>query len=94
VAPHQGRHIASSKASAKEFDYNNAKMAEYLAKVHKMEMFFDGFDVWYVPRLDNHDVDHQALIASSRAPIPPDVIIDKLSKPLLKSIESSREAIR
>jgi hypothetical protein len=23
-----------------------------------MEKFFDGFEVWYVPRLDNRDADH------------------------------------
>jgi hypothetical protein len=31
-------------------------MAEYLAGVHKMEKFFDEFEVQYVPRLDNRDV--------------------------------------
>jgi hypothetical protein len=35
-------------------------MAWYLAEVHIMEKFFDGFEVWYVPRLDNHDADHLA----------------------------------
>jgi hypothetical protein len=32
-----------------------------------MEQFFDGFEVRYVPRLDNRDDDHLAWIASSRA---------------------------
>jgi hypothetical protein len=35
-------------------------MAGYLAKVRRMEKFFDGFEVWYVPHLDNHDADHLA----------------------------------
>jgi hypothetical protein len=33
-------------------------MAEYLAEVHRMEKFFDGFEVRYLPCLDNRDVDH------------------------------------
>jgi hypothetical protein len=40
-----------------------------------MEKFFDGFKVWYVTHLDNHDADHLAWIASSKAPTPLDVII-------------------
>jgi hypothetical protein len=56
-------------------------MAEYLAEVHRMEKFFDGFEVQYVPRLDNHDTDHLAWIASSRAPTLPDIVIEKLTKP-------------
>jgi hypothetical protein len=60
-------------------------MAEYLAEVRRMEKFFDGFEVWYVPHLDNSDADHLAWIASSRAPTLPNVIIEKLSKPLVKS---------
>jgi hypothetical protein len=66
-------------------------MAEYLAKVRKMEKFFDGFEIQYVPRLDNRDVDHLAWIASSRAPIPSDVIIEKLTKPSIKTVEALRE---
>jgi hypothetical protein len=31
-------------------------MVEYLTEVHKMEKFFDEFEVQYVPRLDNRDV--------------------------------------
>jgi hypothetical protein len=79
-----------AKQIQKEYDYNNDKMAEYLAEVHKIEKFFDGFEVWYVPRLDNCDVDHLAWIASSRAPTLLDIIIEKLTKPL---VWSSEEAI-
>jgi hypothetical protein len=67
-------------------------MIEYLAEVHKMEKFFDGFEVWYVPRLDNHNADHLAWIASSRAPTPPDVIIKRLSKPSVKPEASTSKA--
>jgi hypothetical protein len=56
-----------------------------------MENFFDGFEVRYVPRLDNRDADHLAWIASSRAPIPPNVIIEKLTKPSVKAVETLRE---
>jgi hypothetical protein len=56
-----------------------------------MEKFFDGFEIRYVPRLDNHDADHLTWIASSRAPIPSEVIIEKLTKPLIKSVETLRE---
>jgi ribonuclease HI len=38
-----------TKQLQKEYDCNNSKVAEYLAEVHMMEMFFDGFEVWYVP---------------------------------------------
>jgi hypothetical protein len=72
------------KQVQKEYDCNNDKMTEYLAEVRRIEKFFDGFEVWYVPHLDNHDADHLAWIASSRAPIPPDVIVVKLSKPSVK----------
>jgi hypothetical protein len=36
-------------------------------------------------------VDHLAWIASSRAPIPSDVIIEKLTKPSVKAVEMLRE---
>jgi hypothetical protein len=66
-------------------------IAEYLAEVRKMEKFFDEFEVRYVPRLDNHDVDHLAWIASSRAPTPPDVIVERLSKP---SVNQKNQSVR
>jgi hypothetical protein len=66
-------------------------MVEYLAEVQKMKKFFYGFEVRYVPRLDNWDADHLAWIASFRAPIPPDVIIEKLTKPSVKAVETLRE---
>jgi hypothetical protein len=62
-------------------------MTEYLAELRRMEKFFDGFEVRYVPRLDNRDADHLAWIASSRAPTLPDVIIEKLSKPSVRPAE-------
>jgi hypothetical protein len=65
-------------------------MVEYLAEVRKMEKFFDWFEVRYVPCLDNRDADHLTWIASSRAPTPPGVIIEKLSK---HSIRPAEEAI-
>jgi hypothetical protein len=57
-----------------------------------MEKFFDGFEVWYAPRLDNRDADHLAWITSSRAPTPPDVIVIELSKPSVKPAEPISEA--
>jgi hypothetical protein len=62
-----------------------------MTKVQRMEKFFDGFEVRYVPRLDNRDADHLAWIASSRAPMPPDVIIENLTKPSVKEVETLRE---
>jgi ribonuclease HI len=55
-----------AKQVQKEYNCNNNKMAEYLAKVRRMEKFFNGFEIRYVPRLNNHDVDNLAWIASSR----------------------------
>jgi hypothetical protein len=37
--------------------------------------------------LDNHDTDHLSWIASSKAPISLDVIIEELSKSLVKAAE-------
>jgi hypothetical protein len=82
-----------AKQVQKEYDCNSDKMAEYLAEVQRMEKFFDGSEVRYVPRLDNSDADHLAWIASSWAPTPPDVIVEKLSKPLVKPEESTSEAV-
>jgi hypothetical protein len=66
-------------------------MAGYLAEMRIMKKVFDGFEVWYVPRLDNCDANHLAWIASTRAPTPPDVIVERLSKPSVKSEESTGE---
>jgi hypothetical protein len=80
-----------AKQVQKEYGCNNDKMANYLAEVWRMDKFFDGFEVRYVPRLDNHDSDHLAWIASSRASIPSDVIIEKLTKPSIKTVETLSE---
>jgi hypothetical protein len=69
-------------------------MTDYLAEVHRMEKFFDGFEVQYVPHLDNCDADHLAWIASSRAPTPPDIIIEKLSKPSVKPTKEDTEVAK
>jgi hypothetical protein len=66
-------------------------MVEYLAEVQRIEKFFDGFKVRYVICLDNQDADHLAWIASSRAPTPPDVIIENLTKPSVKAAETLKE---
>jgi hypothetical protein len=47
-----------AKQVHKEYDCNNDMMAEYLAEARMMEKFFDGFEVQYVPLLDNCDIDH------------------------------------
>jgi ribonuclease HI len=81
-----------AKQVQKEYDCNSAKMVEYLEEVWRLEKFFYGFEVWYVPRLDNRDADHLTWIASSRAPTPPDVIVEKLTKPTIKPAEPAEEA--
>jgi hypothetical protein len=68
-------------------------MIEYLVEVRRMEKSFNGFEVRYVPRLDNCDADHLAWIASSRAPTLADVIIEKLYKPSVKPTEIDNEAV-
>jgi hypothetical protein len=80
-----------AKQVQKEYGCNNDKMAEYLAEVRGMEKFFDVFEVRHVPCLDNWDADHLAWIASSRVPVPPDIIIKKLTKPSVKAVETLRE---
>jgi predicted metal-binding protein len=49
-----------TKHVQKEYDCNNDMMTEYLAEVCMMEKFFDGFEVRYVPCLNNCDVNHLA----------------------------------
>jgi hypothetical protein len=66
-------------------------MAGYPAKVCIMDKFFDRFEVRYVPHLYNRDADHLAWIASSRVPIPPDVIVERLFKSSVKPEESTSE---
>jgi hypothetical protein len=66
-------------------------MVVYLVEVCMMENFFYGFKVRYVLRLDNRNADHLAWIASSRAPTPPDVIVERLSKSSVKLEESTSE---
>jgi ribonuclease HI len=80
------------KQVQKEYDCNSDMMAEYLAEVRRMEKFFHGFEVRYVPRLDNHDADHLAWIASSRTPTTLDVIVERLFKPSVKPEESTGQA--
>jgi hypothetical protein len=79
-----------AKQVQKEYGCNDDKMPDYLAEVRRMEKFLDGFEVRYVPRLDNRDADHLAWIAYSRASISSDVIIEKLTKPSIKSMETLR----
>jgi hypothetical protein len=69
-------------------------MTDYIAEVRRMEKFFDGFEVWYVPRMNNCNVDHIAWIVSSRAPTPPDVIIEKLSKTSVRPTEEDINAAK
>jgi hypothetical protein len=80
-----------AKQVKKEYDCNNDKMVEYLAEVRRLEKFFGGFEVRYVLRLDNRDADHLAWIASSRAPTPPYVILERLVKPSGKATEPSED---
>jgi hypothetical protein len=65
-------------------------MTEYLAEVRRMEKFFNGFEVRYAPCLDNCDANHLAWIASSRASTPPNIIIERLTKP---SVRPAGEAV-
>jgi hypothetical protein len=80
-----------AKEVQKEDDCNNDMMIGYLAEVRRMEKFFDGFEVRYAPRLDNCDVGHLSWIASSKAPNPLDVVVERLSKPSVKPEESTSE---
>jgi ribonuclease HI len=78
-----------AKQIQKEYDCNNDMMVEYLAEVRRMEKFFDGFKVWYIPHLNNRDADHLTWITSSMAPTPSDVIVERLFKPSVKPEEST-----
>jgi hypothetical protein len=56
--------------------------------------FFDGFEVWYVPHLNNRDADHLAWIASSRVSTPLDITIMKLTKPSTRPAEEAIDAAK
>jgi hypothetical protein len=49
MTPYLRRFSVGSKAGAEGIRCNNDKMAEYLAQVRRLEKFFDGFEVRYVP---------------------------------------------
>jgi ribonuclease HI len=83
-----------AKQVQKEYDCNNDKMVKYLTEVRKMEKIFNEFEVRYVLCLDNRDVDHLAWIASSRAPTSSDVIIEKLTKPSVRSTEEAIDTVK
>jgi hypothetical protein len=68
-------------------------VAKQIQKVCRMEKFFERFEVRYVPRLDNRDADHLAWITSSKAPTPPDVIVERLFKHSMKLEESTSEEV-
>jgi ribonuclease HI len=70
-----------TKQIQKEYAYNDNKMAKYLEEVWKMEKFFNGFKVRYVPMLDSRDTSHLAWVASSLALTPQEVIIERFIKP-------------
>jgi ribonuclease HI len=78
------------KQVQKEYNCKNDMMAGYLAEVRRMEKFFVGFEVRYVPYLDNRDADHLSWIASYRALTPLDVIVEWLSNPSVQLEESTR----
>jgi hypothetical protein len=82
-----------AKQVQKEYDCSNDMMAGYLLEVHRMEKFFDEFKVRYVPHCGSRDTDHLAWITSSRAPTPPDVIVERLSKHSVKPEESTSEEV-
>jgi ribonuclease HI len=83
-----------AKQVQKEYDCNNDKLAEYLAEVCWIEKFFDEFDVRYAHCLDNRDANHLAWISSSRAPTPTDIIIEKVTKPLVRQVEEAIDATK
>ena len=56
-------------------------MAAYLLEVRKLEQKFEGLEVMHIRRSDNSGADELARLASSRAPVPIGVFIEKLLKP-------------
>jgi hypothetical protein len=59
-----------------------------------MKKFFNRFEVRYVSHLYNSDAYHLSWIASSRAPISPYVIIEKLSKPSIRPAKEDIDATK
>jgi hypothetical protein len=94
AATRQGRLTASSKASTEGIWLQQWEDGRIPSRNAQNGEVFDKFEVRYVPRLDNCDVDHLAWIASSRAPTTSDVIVERLSKPSVKPTEPSKEVVR
>jgi hypothetical protein len=92
MTPYQGRFAAGSKAGAKRVWLQQWDDGQVSSRSVQDGEVFDGFEVWYAPCMDNHDADHLAWIASCRAPTLSDVIVKKLSKPLVKLEELISEA--
>jgi hypothetical protein len=86
----RARSEAASSASPNRYLAENDRRQRIIQ--NRQRIHFYSFEVRYVPRLDNRDADHLALIASSRVPILSYIIIEKLTKPLVKAVEPLREA--
>ena len=56
-------------------------MAAYLLEVRKLEQKFKGLEVMHIRRSDNSGSDELARLASSQAPVPVWVFVEKLLKP-------------
>jgi ribonuclease HI/transposase InsO family protein len=68
----------------KASSYHDEKMEAYSNEVRKLEANFHGLELNHVPRRFNEAADELAKIASSRAPLPPDVFSKDLHEPSVK----------
>ena len=62
-------------------DYECPQMAPYVEEVRKMERRFDGLGMEHIRRAKNIAADALSQMAARRAPIPPGVFLERLTKP-------------
>ena len=67
----------------KQYQCSDYNMTAYLLEVQKLEQKFEGLEVTHIKKSDNSGVDELARLASSRAPIPIGVFVEKLLKPFV-----------
>ena len=64
-----------------DFDAKDPKMAAYRNAVLKMSARFEGLEFHHVVRENNQATDILAHIGAKRAPVPPNIFLERLFKP-------------
>jgi ribonuclease HI len=71
----------------KECMAGDETLERYLATIHRMENYFKGFTVEHIERAKNTEADELARAAARRAVLPPDVFLQLIEYPFVKTVE-------